>query len=596
MRWESKRVGCLLLLFVLSACSPKDGVDEAGESNLSPSDAAFTADTNDYFERLESLGFAGGALIARGDQILLQAGYEMADREAGRPWSDDTIATIGSITKQFTGAAIMLLQEDGVLSVDDPITDYFPDVPEDKQTIMLHQLLTHSSGIVDLDGPGDWDPIDRETFIQLAMDQPLAFQPGLSFAYSNAGYSLLAAIIEQVTGGSYEAFVRERLFLPAGMNDTGYKLAGWDDARVAVGYEDGERWGTVLERPFAEDGPYWVLRGNGGIHSTTADMLRWAEALTSGTVLSSKSMEAYWHPHVDEGYGDSFYAYGWVVMQGPGDKRVIKHNGGNNVLFADMAIFPDDDVVIVLQTNVVADWPLADSLLEIIGARLFEGEAYPVVPALADIDSGELAPLAGRYVSGEGDERLEFSVTAEGNELLLSPGNSRTFAMLHSSRVIDLERSERLSKGINEIVAAYVERDDLGPLFDAYGGRAALENLEAGWQTRKRGYEDEFGALIDFSIFGTALRDGRDVTVARHLFENGHYDSAFVWDPDQDEHLLGRSSRGLDPELRFVPTGESRFGSWDGGFSDSRPLSFTNAGQTLTLGGPLGDIVANRVR
>ena len=596
MSHESKRVGCLLLLFVLSACAPKDGVDVAGASSLSPSDAAFAADTNDYLERLESLGFAGGVLIARGDQILLQAGYEMADREAGRPWSGDTIATIGSITKQFTGAAILSLQEDGLLSVDDPITDYFPNVPEDKQTIMLHQLLTHSSGIVDLDDGGDWDPIDRETFIQLAMDQPLAFEPGLSFAYSNAGYSLLAAIIEQVTGGSYEAFVRERLFLPAGMKDTGYKLAGWDDARVAVGYEDGERWGTVLERPFAEDGPYWVLRGNGGIHSTTADMLRWAEALTSGAVLSSESMDAYWHPHVDEGYGDSFYAYGWVVMQGPGDKRVITHNGGNNILFADMAIFPDDDVVIVLQTNVVADWPLANSLLEIIGTRLFDSEAYPAVPALADIDPGELAPLAGHYVSGEGDERLEFSVTAVGSELFLSSENSRTFALLHSTRVIDLARSERLSKGINEIVAAYVERDDLGPLFDAYGGSAALKNLEAGWQTRKRGYEDEYGALIGFSIFGTALRDGRDVTVARHLFENGHYDSAFVWDLDQEEHLLGRSSRGLNPELRFVPTGESMFGSWDGGFSDSRGLSFQDGGKNLTLGGPLGDIVADRVR
>jgi prepilin-type processing-associated H-X9-DG protein len=503
---------------------------------------------------------------------------------------------MGSITKQFTGAAILLLQEDGLLSVDDPISDYFPGVPEDKQTIMLHQLLTHSSGIVDLDGLGDWDPIDRASFIQLAMDQPLEFEPGASFAYSNAGYSLLAAIIEQLTGGSYETFLRERLFLPAGMKDTGYTLAAWDDARVAAGYQAGERWGTVLERPFAEDGPYWVLRGNGGIHSTTADMLRWANALRSGSVLSSQSMDAYWYPHVDEGYGDSFYSYGWVVMQGPGDKRVITHNGGNNVLFADMAIFPDDDVVIVLQTNVVADWPLANSLLEFIGARLFDGASYPVVPVLADIDPDDVAPLAGLYVSGEGDERLEFSVTAEGSELLLSPGNSRTFARLHSTRVIDLERSERLSNRITEIVAAYVERDDMLPLFDAYGGRAALEELEQGRAAQRMRNEQAFGPLTGFTIFGTALRNGRDVTLARHLLENGHYDSAFVWDPDREEYLLGRSSRGLDPVLRFVPTGDSTFGSWDGGFSDSRRLSFTDKGKTLTLGGLLDDIVADRVR
>jgi hypothetical protein len=190
---------------------------------------------------------------------------------------------------------------------------------------------------------------------------------------------------------------------------------------------------------------------------------------------------------------------------------------------------------------------------------------------------------------------VELDVTTKGSELILSPGNSRTFAMLHSTRVVDAQRSERLSNRIAEIVAAYVENDDLGPLFDAYGGSAPLEDLKEGWVARKRGYEEEFGSLTGFSILGTALKDGRDVTVARHLFENGHYDSAFIWDPDHEENLLGRSSRGLNPELRFVPTGESTFGSWDGGFSDSRPLRFTDAGASLTLGGPSDDIVADRL-
>jgi CubicO group peptidase (beta-lactamase class C family) len=583
------------LLLALSACTPKADSDVQPRSEPSTADAAFVSDTGNYLERLEKMGFAGGILISRGDQILLNAGYGLADREAGRPWSEDTIATIGSITKQFTGAVILLLQEDGLLNVDDPITDYFADVPDDKQTITLHQLLTHTSGIVDLDGPGDWDPIDRETFIKLAMDQPLEFEAGTSFAYSNAGYSLLAAIIEQVTPTSYEAFLRERLFLPSGMKDTGYTLAGWDDSRVAVGYHDGERWGTVLERPFAEDGPYWVLRGNGGIHSTTADMRRWAAALTEGTVLSSQSMDAYWAPHVDEGYGDSFYAYGWVVMEGPGDKRVITHNGGNRYLFADIVIFPDDDVVMVLQTNVAADWPLANDLLGIVGARLFEGATYPSVPSVADIDPDGSAQFAGHYASGDGVDAVELDAILEGRELILSPGNPRTFASLHSTRAVDLARCDRLSDRIAGIVAAYVETDDLQPLFVAYEGRASLEELEAGWTSRKQGLVDEFGPLTGFSILGTALRDGRDVTIARHHFENGHYDSAFVWDPDQEEHLLGRSSRGLDPKLRFVPTGESSFGSWDGGFSDSRPLSFTGAGASLTLGGAFDDIVAERV-
>ena len=178
----------LVLIFGVACAPPKN-------SGLSGSDAAFFADTAEYFGRLEKLGFAGGLVVMRGNQTLLHAGYGMADREADRLWSVDTISTVGSITKQFTGAAILLLQDDGLLSVDDPITEYFPDVPADKRSITLHQLLTHSSGIVDLAGLDDWDPIDRETFVRRALEQPLEFDPGSSYTYSNAGYSLLAAII-----------------------------------------------------------------------------------------------------------------------------------------------------------------------------------------------------------------------------------------------------------------------------------------------------------------------------------------------------------------------------------------------------------------
>ena len=123
------RVSLSLVLTAAVSCTPTEDSGGASESGLSGSDAAFVADTAEYFDRLEQLGFAGGLLVARGGETLLHAGYDMADREAGRPWSVNTISTVGSITKQFTGAAILLLQEDGLLSVEDSITEYFPDVP-----------------------------------------------------------------------------------------------------------------------------------------------------------------------------------------------------------------------------------------------------------------------------------------------------------------------------------------------------------------------------------------------------------------------------------------------------------------------------------
>ena len=145
-----------------------------------------------------------------------------------------------------------------------------------------------------------------------------------------------------------------------------------------------------------------------------------------------------------------------------------------------------------------------------------------------------------------------------------------------------------------EIVAAYVERNDLQPLYDAYRGAAPLDALEDGWISRKEDGEAEFGPLTGFSILGTALRDGRDVTLARHLFENGHSDTAFIWNPDEEEQLLGRSFRGLDPNLTFVSTGDLTFGSWDGGFTDSRQLRFDDGGTTLVFGDAGNSVVASR--
>ncbi|MCP4899458.1 MAG: beta-lactamase family protein, partial [bacterium] len=184
-------------------------------------DGSAVAEISDYLKRLEKLGFAGSVVIARGGVPLLASGYGLADRERDIPWTPSTVSTIGSITKQFTGALILSLAEDGKLSVEDPITRYFDPVPEDKRGITLYQLLTHSSGIVDLDGADDWDPIDREEFVRRAMAQELAFEPGSSYEYSNAGFSLLGAIIEQLTGLSYEQYLRRRLLLPAGMYETG---------------------------------------------------------------------------------------------------------------------------------------------------------------------------------------------------------------------------------------------------------------------------------------------------------------------------------------------------------------------------------------
>jgi CubicO group peptidase (beta-lactamase class C family) len=172
----------------------------------SADDARFAAETRAHFARLEKLGFAGVVLVARGREPFLAEGFGLADRERGIRWSPATVSTVGSITKQFTAAAVLLLVEDGRLSLDDALPKHFDDVPADKRGITIHHLLTHSSGITDLPGVGDWDPIGREDFARRALGAPLAFGPGQGYEHSNAGYSLLGAVIEKLSGLPYERF------------------------------------------------------------------------------------------------------------------------------------------------------------------------------------------------------------------------------------------------------------------------------------------------------------------------------------------------------------------------------------------------------
>jgi CubicO group peptidase (beta-lactamase class C family) len=508
-------------------------------------------------------------LIALRGETVLAEGYGLADRERGSRWTPETVSTVGSITKQFTAAAILLLEEEGRLRVRDRIAEYFAGVPADKRDITLHHLLTHGSGIVDLEGADDWDPIGREEFVQRALVQDLAFPPGEGHEYSNAGYSLLGAIIEQITGASYETFVRERLFLPAGMKDTGYILAAWAPERVAQGYDGGEAWGTVLGRPIAGDGPYWVLRANGGIHSTARDMLLWAEALRGGRILRRESLEKLWTPHVDEGVG-SAYGYGWSIQE-HGGVRVITHNGGNGIFFADFAIVPEHELVVFLQTNTVRGFPGAGRVLEYIDSRLLAGVTYPRVPDRAPAPPMAMAGAAGEYRLPEGGA---FRVRPDSGELVLEAEGRGAFSLLHSTRGPDPARSARLSQRIDDITRALMT-GDFAPLAAAYEGRVTEERLRERWEEVLRASALERGAILGYEVLGTALTEERDVTLVRYQFERGHMDRAYVWDPGAEEHLLGVSARGMDPWLRFVPEESGGYASWDGGLRPSVPLRFS---------------------
>ena len=252
-----------------------------------PSQSSDAAAVEAFMASQAQNGFSGVVLIARADRVIFSRAY--GHRDCGRQDSlrIDDVFLIGSITKAFTRAAIGVLSRRGSIAFNDPLSRIYPDAPADKASITVAQLLSHRSGLADiLDAKGqsieystEWDylPVSRQEMEDRIFRSKLLFTPGRDRRYSNAGFGLLAAIIERVSGEPYEAFVRRFVLDPAGMTTTGYRSVDWSRRRIVQGcLNDDERWPHPLtDNRWMADGPSWNLRGNGGMLGTAADLLRW---------------------------------------------------------------------------------------------------------------------------------------------------------------------------------------------------------------------------------------------------------------------------------------------------------------------------------
>jgi CubicO group peptidase (beta-lactamase class C family) len=332
-------VALLAALACLCACAEESIVE-----------GALGAQLNAFLEEKTSEGLSGAVLVARDGKVVLAKGYGLADREGKIPCSANTVFDIGSLTKQFTAAGILKLEEEGKISTDDTLARFFPDAPEDKRSITLHQLLTHTGGFPEAIGD-DYEEIRADDFVRRAFATPLLNAPGTTYRYSNVGYSLLGIIIERASGGSYEAYLHARFFAPLHMLSTGYVLPQFAAGQVAVGYKRETRWGTPREFAWDKDGPYWNLRANGGILSTIGDMYLWHHALNGTGALSEASKQKMFARHADEGGGGSSYGYGWSIFTTERGTNCITHNGSNGVFFAECFRFTEEQVFVIAMTN-----------------------------------------------------------------------------------------------------------------------------------------------------------------------------------------------------------------------------------------------------
>lgn len=306
-----------------------------------------------YLKDCESNGFNGSILVVKNDSIILNRGYGFANKKKSIPNTPETVFDICSVTKQFTGAAILKLTEEGQLRVTDSLSQFFKDIPLDKRGITIHQLLTHSAGFGHSIGNGDFDHIPQDTYFKNLFNSKLRFKPGTNYSYSNSGYSILGRIIELVSGKSYEEYLKKKLFEPSGMYHTGYLLPNWDNNSNAIEYlYNVINKGDHISR-YKQDGKIaWPLKANGGINSTQNDMYKWYLALKNNKVLSESSIEKLTTPYVAENEDESsHYAYGWAIFKSNRNSKVISHNGFNGVSYYEFSWFPQENALILFATN-----------------------------------------------------------------------------------------------------------------------------------------------------------------------------------------------------------------------------------------------------
>lgn len=272
---------------------------------------------------------------------------------------------IASLTKQFTAACILLLQERGRLNVRDPISKYLSGLPDAWRTITIHQLLTHTSGIPNYTSDPQFARIRRtgataSEMVALVAAKPLEFTPGTKWAYSNTGYILLGMTIEKTSGHSYADFLNRNIFGPLGMANSGYDQAEDIVKKRASGYEIKD--GHIANADFIDMSvPYAA----GGIYSTVEDMYRWNEALAhEGRLLSADSLKQMFTPYPEAAYQGQHYGYGVVISELKFGKLLYYHGGGVDGFSSSIQRYPKERVCIVVLTNVgsLKPWELGDHI------------------------------------------------------------------------------------------------------------------------------------------------------------------------------------------------------------------------------------------
>ena len=334
--------------------------------------------------------FSGSVLVAQNGSTILSRGYGLASIEHAVANTPQTKFRIGSITKQFTSMAIMMLSDRGKLDIADPIGKYLSNTPEAWGDVTIHHLLTHTSGIPSYTSLPEYrDKMmleqNQEQMVARFRDLPLEFDPGQEHRYSNSGYFLLGMIIEDVSGTTYDEFLRNEIWSPLQMQDTGYEHQRVVLKHRASGYARRSD-GPIRARYLDMTQPYSA----GSLYSTVEDLNRWDQALRRRELISADSYKRMYTPEKDN------YAYGWHVGESHG-RSAISHGGGINGFSSFILRIPDETLCVVVLSNIqqASSGRIAHDLAAIILGETYE---IPQQPKLITVDASIFDSYVGDYV------------------------------------------------------------------------------------------------------------------------------------------------------------------------------------------------------
>lgn len=516
--------------------------------------ASIPARLDEYLTRVSGFGYSGATLVVKDGAVLLRKGYGMANDADRFPVTPDTIFDPGSHAKTFTAAAMMRLVVQGRVALSDPIGRFLPDAPQDKRTITIEQLLSHTAGL-DRDFPviapsAEYEEVSRTEALRRIFATELIDTPGNDYSYSNLGFILAAAIVETAAQQPFRDFVRSEILTPLGLSNTGFwgALPPAPDERLARSYNvDGTQTANLRVR----SGTTWADLGGGQMVTTIDDLYAWMTAMRGDAFLPAELRDRMWTP-VKGPYG-----LGWFIDEGPGGRRI--HHGGDIAGFgSELAWYPEHNLVLANLANRRNDELgtryAADRMIPLLvlnqPPRLFAYQTpFDLPPRWTPGRTSRLDAMTGLYRLASGAE-LTVRKLANGDYRISAVGQDAIDAIMPASpeaRALRAGDTQRAIALMRDAIAG-----DEAAMTPTLREGAPVSNYRRNLGAYAS--DAEQGNLVAIEPIGTALWDypvSSRLTSLKLRYERGETYLRFGWDSAQDRvmywGLEGPESFGLIP-------------------------------------------------